>query len=106
MKKSVMSAAGSSEISGASRWLAAFAVSGPGPRTRVATRPSAAAVSARPPSRSLLLIVSPLDWGSDALYSPPLAKRFDRPSGPSTGPEVGVTVHPLRAHRDALGSAP
>src|SRR5205823_213456 len=45
--RSVLSALGSCEISGASRWLEAFAVPGPEPRTTTATATAVASAAAR-----------------------------------------------------------
>jgi hypothetical protein len=63
MKKSEMSAAGSSEINGASRWLAAWPASGLGPR-----RSTAVAAATAPASNSknmkLLPLILYLPWGS------------------------------------------
>src|SRR3954470_23303142 len=85
MKKSVMSAAGSFEISGASRWLAALADDGPGPRRSISSA-SAAPTSASPITATLRLprtanIWLPPSslWGHsfDGPHSPAGEDRFD-----------------------------
>src|SRR5262245_16512936 len=58
MKKSVMSAGGSSEIKGASRWLAAFAAVGPLPPSR--PRASAAAHPPATTAKASNLFLMPL----------------------------------------------
>src|SRR5438034_6029025 len=56
MKKSVMSAGGSSAIKGASRWLAAFAAVGPLPPRRPRASAAAHAPETRAKASSLFLI--------------------------------------------------
>src|SRR6266540_6927999 len=63
MKKSVMSAVGSSEISGASRWLAAWAACGPVPGATTAS--STAAAAARKMSARLRTGAAPFSDGRD-----------------------------------------
>src|SRR5581483_4385449 len=95
MKKSVMSAVGSSEMSGASRWLAAFAADGPLPLASAAATASSRARAARPASATFRLsraaacmAVSFLPPGS--LRSIRMAGRFGSTEGPPTrgGPSV------------------
>src|SRR5262249_53019718 len=57
MKKSVMSAVGSSEMSGASRWLAAWAACGPVPRAKSARK---RAPTASPSAMTIFLFSTPL----------------------------------------------
>src|SRR6266511_3278590 len=64
---SVLSAEGSSEISGASRWLDAWAAVGPPPRDASATNSAAEAAAARRTNASFRIVLSLLSAARDDL---------------------------------------
>src|SRR6266516_1649094 len=72
--RSVLSALGSCEMSGASRWLEAFAVPGLEPRTTTATATAVASAAAR--ASAIPLMVRLLFRGWDGADSSRLADRF------------------------------